>query len=327
MKKILVTGGGGYLGTVLVPQLLNKGYEVRVLDAFYFGNFLPFGEKNLEIIKGDIRREKTLSDSLEGTDEVIHLACLSNDPSSDIDPELTTEINYSAAINLIKLAREKGAKRFIYASSSSVYGLKSEDNVTEEIQVEPISLYSELKARVENYLLGINDGNFITTAVRSATICGYSHRMRLDLLVNILAVSALANGVIVIDGGDQVRANIHIRDISNFYTMLLEADPLLVNRQAFNINDSNSTVKEMAHRVQSIIDCKIEFSNKVDPRSYKLNDEKARRVLNFKNEFSIEQAILDIKKSFYEGRIRIDDINGYNIKKLLLLSLPFLKSY
>jgi nucleoside-diphosphate-sugar epimerase len=327
MKEILVTGGGGYLGTVLVPRLLKKGYNVRVLDTFYFGNFLPYDQKNLKVIKGDVRNEKTLSQSLKGVDSVIHLACLSNDPSSDIDPELTHEINYTAGINTIKQARESGVKRFIYASSSSVYGLKTEDNVTEDLPVEPISLYSELKARVENYLFGIKERTFITTAVRSATICGYSPRMRLDLLVNILAVSALANGTILVDGGDQVRANIHITDISDFYILLLEADPPLIHNQAFNINDSNSTVLEMAKKVQSVIKCKIEFSNKVDPRSYRLNDDKARKVLNFKNSFSVMQAITDIKKSFYEGRIRIDDTNCYNTRKLLLLSLPFLKTY
>jgi nucleoside-diphosphate-sugar epimerase len=327
LKKILVTGGGGYLGTVLVPQLLKKGYSVRVLDSFFFGNFLPYDHKNLEIVKGDIRNEKTAAASLKDIEYVIHLACLSNDPSSDIDPELTREINYTAAINLIKLSRESGVQRFIYASSSSVYGLKQEEKVTEDLPVNPISLYSELKIRVENFLFGIKDTNFTATAVRSATICGFSPRMRLDLLVNILTVSALANGAILLDGGDQVRANIHISDISNFYMMLVEADPALINNQAFNINDSNSSVLDMAKKVQSLIKCKIEYSNKVDPRSYKLNDDKARRVLGFKNNYSIDQAIKDIKRSFYEGRIRIDDINAYNIRKLLLLSLPFLKSY
>ncbi len=327
MKKILVTGGGGYLGTVLVPKLLKKGYNVRVLDSFFFGNFLPYDHKSLEIVKGDIRNEKIVAQSLKDIECVIHLACLSNDPSSDIDPELTKDINYIAGINLINLSRQSGVQRFIYASSSSVYGLKQEEKVTEDLPVEPISLYSELKIRVENYLFGLKDGNFTSTAVRSATICGFSPRMRLDLLVNILTVSALANGAITLDGGDQVRANIHIGDISNFYMMLVEAEHALVHNQAFNINDSNSSVLDMAKKVQSLIKCKLEYSNKIDPRSYKLDDTKARTVLGFKNIYSIEQAIKDIKKSFYEGRIRIDDINAYNIKKLLLLSLPLLKSY
>lgn len=327
MEKILVNGGGGYLGSILVPKLLAKGYQVRVLDTFYFGNFLPFEAENLEVIKGDIRDEKIVTGSLKGIDKVIHLACLSNDPSSDIDPELTREINYTANKNVIKLSREAGVKRFVYASSSSVYGLKTEDKVTEDLPVEPISLYSELKVRIEDFLFSIKDENFVTSAVRSATICGYSPRMRLDLLVNILTVSALANGKLFIDGGDQVRANIHISDISNFYITLLEADKQLIHNEAFNISDSNSTVLDMANKVQSLINCKIEYSDKVDPRSYKLNDDKARRVLKFKNNYSIERAILDIKKCFYEGRIRIDDINCYNTKKLLLLSLPFLKIY
>ncbi len=327
MERILVNGGGGYLGSILVPKLLAKGYHVRVLDTFYFGNFLPFEAENLEIIKGDIRNEKKVIESLKGIDKIIHLACLSNDPSSDIDPELTREINYKANKNVIKLAHETGVKRFIYASSSSVYGLKNEDKVTEDLPVEPISLYSELKVRMENFLFSIKDDNFTVSAVRSATICGYSPRMRLDLLVNILTVSALANGKLFIDGGDQVRANIHISDISNFYITLLNAGHSLIHNEAFNISDSNSTVIEMANKVQSLINCKIEFSDKMDPRSYKLNDDKARKILNFKNSYSIERAILDIKKSFFEGRIRIDDINCYNTKKLLLLSLPFLKTY
>jgi nucleoside-diphosphate-sugar epimerase len=327
LEKILVNGGGGYLGSVLVPKLIAQDYFVRVVDTFYFGNFLPFDTENLEVIKGDIRSEKTIADSLKDIDKVINLACLSNDPSSDIDPELTREINYTANKNVIKIAHDMGIKRYIYASSSSVYGLKTEDNVTEDLPVEPISLYSELKARIEDYLFSIKDDNFTTTAVRSATICGYSPRMRLDLLVNILTVSALANGRVTIDGGDQVRANIHIGDISNFYIMLLNAEHSLIHNEPFNISDSNSTVIDMAHRVQSLINCKIEYSEKIDPRSYKLNDDKARRILKFENCYSIDKAILDIKKSFFEGRIRIDDINNYNIKKLLLLSLPFLKTY
>jgi nucleoside-diphosphate-sugar epimerase len=327
MEKVLVTGGGGYLGTVLVPKLLDSGYSVRVLDTFFFGNFLPYDRKNLEIQKGDVRNEKTVQNCIKNVDYVIHLACLSNDPSSDIDPELTREINYTGSTNVIRLAKENGVKRFVFASSSSVYGLKLEEKVTEDLPVEPISLYSELKIRVEDFLFSIKDKNFTVTAVRSATICGYSPRMRLDLLVNILTVSAVANGKIVVDGGEQVRANIHIRDISDFYILLLKADSSLVSNQAFNVSDSNHTVLEMAHMVNSLIKCEIEFSNKVDPRSYKLNDDKARRLLDFKNKASINQAILDIKKCFYEGRIRIDDINCYNINKLLLLSLPFLKNY
>ena len=327
MKNILVTGGGGYLGTVLVPLLIKEGHSVRVLDSFFFGNLLPYSQEKLHIVKGDIRNEKTLFECLKGTDTVIHLACLSNDPSSDIDPELTKEINYTSSINLIKLSRESGVKRFIYASSSSVYGIKHEDEITEDLPVEPISLYSELKVRIEDFLFGLKDENFISTAVRSATICGYSPRMRLDLLVNILTVSALANGKIIIDGGEQIRANIHIQDISNFYSRLVSADKSLIHGQVFNINDTNSSVIDMAKKVQKIINCDVEYSHKVDPRSYKLNDNKARKILNFKNEHSIEKAILDIRKSFLEGRIRIDDVNCYNIKKLLLLSLPFLKSY
>lgn len=327
MKNILVTGGGGYLGTVLVPLLLKQGYSVRVLDSFFFGNFLPFNHEKLHVVKGDIRNIKTLSDCLKDIECVIHLACLSNDPSSDIDPELTREINYDSSVNLVKLSRESGIKRFIYASSSSVYGIKTEDEITEDLRVEPISLYSELKVRVEDFLFGLKDKNFTTTAVRSATICGYSPRMRLDLLVNILVVSALANGKIIIDGGEQIRANIHILDISNFYLSLISADSSLIHGEVFNLNDTNSSVIDMAKKVQSIIKCEIEYSHKVDPRSYRLNDSKARRILNFRNEHSIEKAILDIRKSFQEGRIRIDDVNCYNNKKLLLLSLPFLKSY
>jgi nucleoside-diphosphate-sugar epimerase len=327
LNKILVTGGGGYLGTVLVPLLLKKGHSVRVLDSFYFGNFLPYNQEKLHIVKGDIRNEKTLTECLKDVECVIHLACLSNDPSSDIDPEFTKEINYISSVNLIKLSHELGVKRFIYASSSSVYGIKHEDEITEDLPVEPVSLYSELKVRVEDFLLGLKDENFTATAVRSATICGYSPRMRLDLLVNILTVSALANSEIIIDGGEQIRANIHIQDISNFYLGLVSASQSLVRNQIFNINDTNASVIDMAKKVQSIIDCKIEYSHKVDPRSYRLNDNKARKILKFKNEYSINQAILDIRKSFHEGRIRIDDVNCYNIKKLLLLSLPFLKSY
>ena len=323
MKRILVTGGAGYLGSILVPKLLEMGNEVTVVDTCWFGNHLP-DHAHLRMYKGDIRDRKLIDEVLDNCDQVIHLACLSNDPMSDIDPELTKQINYDASLYLIKKAYEKKIERFIFASSSSVYGLKEEPEVTEDLPLEPISLYSELKARVEEELRSIDDDDFVSTYVRSATICGWSPRFRMDLLVNALTVSCLERGVIEVHGGNQVRANIHIRDVADFYIKLLDADRRTINRQAFNINDENSTVMAMAERIAAKFGCEITIAKLRDPRSYSLCDRKARRLLGFANRYSIDVAIEEIADAYNKGRIRTMDPNYYNIKKLMMYDLDSL---
>ena len=223
VKNILVTGGGGYVGTVLSQRLAEKGYTVKVLDNFMFGDYLD-GVDNLSKFKGDIRNKNLVIESLRNIDCVIHLAAISNDPCSELNPILTTQVNYEASKFLIKKSKEMSIKRFIFASSSSVYGVKEGSEVTEDLELEPITLYSELKGKTEEFLFSQGDDNFTVVAVRSATVCGYSPRMRLDTILNIFINCAYNKGKLFIEGGEQKRPLIHIDDIVRFYTELIEIE-------------------------------------------------------------------------------------------------------
>ena len=220
LKTIYVTGGGGYVGSCLVPALLKNGYKVKVLDLFLFGEHVlddVRNNPNLEIIKGDLRDRNVLRRTIPGSDAVIHLACISNDPSFELNPELGKSINYDAFLDLVDVSRESGVKRFIYASSSSVYGVKQEQNVTEELPLEPLTDYSRYKALCEDVLLEKRRKGFTVLILRPATVCGYSPRLRLDLTVNILTNHAINNRRITVFGGAQMRPNIHIADMVDVY--------------------------------------------------------------------------------------------------------------
>jgi len=324
MNKILITGGGGYLGSILTPYLLEIGYEIIVLDSFWYGNYLN-KHPNLEIVYGDLRNCELVDSILKRVDMVIHLACLSNDPCAEIDEDLTKQINYDASVELIKLSKKNKIKRFIYASSSSVYGIKDEPEVVETLSLEPISLYSKLKVEVEKVLFDNISDSFIGTAVRSATLCGYSPRMRFDLLVNILTATATTKGKLFIEGGQQVRANIHVNDISRFYHLLLEIGKDKINGEAFNVKDENYKVIDMAKKVQRIIPAEIEFVEKIDNRSYSLSDKKAREKLGFTLKYSIDQAIMDVFSAIKNKKANPDSISTYNIKTLKSIGLENLK--
>ena len=266
MKNILVTGGAGYVGTVLSKALVEDGYYVRVLDNFMFGDHLN-GIVNLEKIKGDIRDKEVIHNSLKDIDYVIHLAAISNDPCSELDHKITKQINYDASKYLIDKSKEMGVTRFIYASSSSVYGIKKESEVTEDLNLEPITLYSELKGKVEEYLFTKDTDEFIVAAVRSATVCGYSPRMRLDTILNIFINCAYNEGEIFIEGGDQKRPLIHIKDIVRFYSELLEYDSSKINGEVFNVSYDNYKIKIVAELVKNLTGCKINYKDITDPRS------------------------------------------------------------
>ena len=244
LKTILVTGGAGYVGAVLVPKLVRKGYRVKVVDLYLYGDHVLDeikGHANLVELKGDIRDKDLLNREMPGTDMVIHLACISNDPSYELDPGLGKSINYDAFIPLVKIAKQNGVKRFIYASSSSVYGIKQDAEVTEELSLEPLTDYSKYKALCEEVLLSEATDKFVPTVVRPSTVCGYSPRLRLDLTVNILTNHAINKGCITVFGGEQKRPNLHIEDMTDLYPFLLEQPGLENPQQGFQRGVPEST--------------------------------------------------------------------------------------
>ena len=223
MKRIFITGGAGYVGSVLVPYLISKGHIITVLDLMLYGETLK-KDKNLNIVKGDIRNVGLLKKTIPGNDIVIHLACISNDPSFELNPTLGKQINLDAFTPLVQISKNLGIKKFIYASSSSVYGVKKEKNVNEEMSLEPLTYYSKFKADCEKILFEYNSKDFSAVVLRPATVCGYSPRQRLDLVVNILTNLAYHNREITIFGGDQLRPNIHIQDMVRAYELFINED-------------------------------------------------------------------------------------------------------
>ena len=321
IETVLVTGGAGYVGSVLVPELLNKGYKVKVLDLYLYGEEVfdaIKGHRNLIHIKGDLRDTELLSNSLEGCDAVIHLACISNDPSFELDKELGKSINYDAFIDLVKISKSVGVKRFVYASSSSVYGIKDIPNVTEDLNLEPLTDYSKYKAMCEEVLLKETEPGFTSLIVRPATVCGYSPRLRLDLAVNILTNHAVTNREIKVFGGKQMRPNIHIKDMVNFYLNSLDWDDVQINGKIYNVGYHNHTVSQIADIVKGVIgdDVKIVTTPTDDNRSYHVSSEKIKQELGFKPKFSIEHAVKDLNRQFISGKIVNSMTNNkyYNIR-------------
>lgn len=325
-KNIFITGGAGYVGSALVPSLLEKGCNVTVYDLFLYGDTLP-EHKNLKKIKGDIRNKETLINAAKGSDAFIHLACISNDPSFDLDPELGKSINYDAFPNIIEAVKQSGVKRLIIASSTSQYGVKPLDvQVTEETLAEPITDYAKYKIECEKLLssAGLKDIDFVI--VRPATICGYAPRLRLDLSVNILTINALVNKKIKIFGGEQLRPNINIKDMVRVYETLLTAPSEKINKQAFNAGLQNLSIREIAELVKKILndpEIKFEVTPNDDKRSYHVNSEKIKNVLGFEFKYNVEDAIKSIKEAYEQGKIK-DGLNNplyHNIKQMQLLNL------
>lgn len=327
-KTILVTGGAGYVGAVLVPKLLKKGYHVKVLDLYIYGDDVLDSVKNhphLEQIKGDMRDLKLLDKSFKGCDVVIHLACISNDPSFDLDPQLGKSINYDCFLPMVQIAKKHKVKRFIYASSSSVYGIKDTFDVTEDLPLKPLTDYSKYKAMCEDDLLKEAADDFIVTILRPATVCGYSPRLRLDLTVNILTNHAINKREITVFGGDQTRPNIHIEDITDLYTYLLELPDEKVHKKIYNAGYENHSVKDIALMVQSVIgdDVPIKIVPTDDNRSYHVSSKKIKKELNFEPQHTIEQAIVDLKKAFDAKKIpnAMTDDRYYNIRTMKAVHL------
>jgi len=324
VKNILVIGGAGYVGTHLVSELIKKKYSVTVFDLFIYGNFLE-KNNNLDIIKGDIRDLKLLGSVIKNFDCVIHLACISNDPSFDLNPQLGKSINFDPFEDLIKVCKNEGIKRFIYASSSSVYGVKLEKDVDENSSLEPLTDYSKYKALCEDILLKYNNKDFTCCVVRPATVCGYSKRQRLDLVVNILTNLAYNKGEISVYGGEQLRPNINIKDMSNVYLFLINQPKQLISGEVFNIGFENYSVNTLCNLVIRNIKHKvlIKHLKSEDNRSYHISSKKIQKKLGFKNHFNIEDAIKELVNIF-KKKILIDPLNNeiyFNIKRMKSLGL------
>lgn len=313
--KVLVTGGAGFVGSLLVPALLERGHEVSVIDWFLYGDPLA-AHPRLHKRQRDIR-EIDWMDNLG--DAVIHLACISNDPSFELNPELGTSVNYDATLRLVERANNGGVRRFIYASSSSVYGVKPDGvDVTEDLALEPLTDYSRFKADCEKAVLCAQSPEFTATVIRPATLCGYAPRLRLDLIVNILTANAVHRREIPVFGGAQRRPNLHIKDMVRAYLAVLDAPPELVAGQVFNVGAENATVLELAECVQAICGGELKVTETNDPRSYMVNSEKIKRVLGFVPDYTIEEAILELRHAMLAGQVpdAMTDPRYYNIKQM-----------
>lgn len=323
LRRVLVTGGAGYVGSVLVPKLLQAGFDTTVIDLYLYGDDVLASVKGnslLKEVKGDIRNLELMRKLCAETDAVIHLACISNDPSFELNPTLGKSINYDATVQLIHLAKEAGVNRFIYASSSSVYGVKKEENVTEELPLKPLTDYSKFKAMCEEVLLKEQTLHFVPVVLRPATVCGYSPRLRLDLTVNILTCHAVLKGKITVFGGVQKRPNIHIEDVSDLYVNLLRYPDNKVAGGIFNAGYENHSLMQLAEIVKEVVGGKvtIDVAPTDDIRSYHICSEKILRELGFEPRHTIAEAVADLKAAFAQGQIQnaMSDSRYYNIKKM-----------
>lgn len=303
--KFLVTGGCGFKGHVLVPKLLKRGYQVTVLDTVWFGNFLE-PHPLLTVIKGDVRDIEAID--LDGVDGIIHLSSIANDPCGDLDPKLTWEVSALATMQLADKARRKGVRRFIYASSGSVYGIKDELQVTEDLELKPISEYNKTKMVGERVLLSYSD-DMVVQIVRPATVCGVSPRMRLDVSVNMLTMQALSKGKITVFGGAQTRPNIHIDDITDVYLHLIDHPEVT---GVYNAGFENISILDIANLVKKHVPVDIVVTESNDPRSYRVNSDKLLAT-GFRPKKSVEDAVLEIIAKYRAGELKDED-HFYNLK-------------
>ena len=326
-KKVLVTGAGGYVGSMLTPKLLDAGFQVLAFDTYWYGQrvFETYvNHRNLTIIKGDIRDILLLKEVMQGVWAVIHLACISNDPSFDLNPDLGKSINLDAFEPLVKTSSDLGVERFIYASSSSVYGVKEEDEVTEELSLEPMTDYSRFKMICEDILLSYGSDNFVPTILRPATVCGYSARQRLDLSVNILTLHALTKRSITVFGGSQQRPNIHIKDMVGAYLCVLNGKISEIKNEIYNVGTENLSINDIANLVSLKTKVmNIERFATDDLRSYRVNSNKFIKRFNFIFKNSVSDAVDELIFAFKDGRLKNPSENPlyYNIRRMKELGL------
>ena len=326
-KHVLVTGGTGYVGSLLVPQLIDLGYQVTAYDTMYFGDASLFRpHPKLKVIQGDIRDTAKLAQALKGVDAVINLACISNDASFELDEQLSTTINLDAFEPMVIAAKKAGVKRFIYASSSSVYGVSESPDVTEEHPLLPLTLYNKYKGMCEPLLWKHQSPEFVCVVIRPATLCGYAPRQRLDLSVNILTNHAINAGKITVFGGSQKRPNLHVQDMCDLYKLLLEVADDKIAGQTFNAGFQNLSIMEIALIAKRVVqeefpdkgDIPIVTTPTDDIRSYHVNSDKITRVLGFRPKRNIEDAVRDLCKAFKAGKLpnSMQDTSYFNVRRL-----------
>ncbi|MBP2294299.1 NAD-dependent epimerase/dehydratase family protein [Azospirillum rugosum] len=326
LKNVLITGGAGYVGNVLVPRLLAAGYNVLVYDIFYFGQGILPAHPNLRIVEGDVRDTAKLAGCMTGIDAVLHLACIANDPSFDLDPALSKSINFDCFEPMVVAAKAAGVRRFVYCSSSSVYGVSEQPNVTEEHPLVPLTDYNKYKGMCEPLLFRHQAPGFTCVTIRPATVCGYSPRTRLDLSVNILTNHAVNNGKITVFGGEQMRPNLHIQDMVTAYETLLEAPDEKIAGEIFNCGYQNLKIREIAEIAKQVVE--TEFPDRApitivttpsdDLRSYHINSDKITRVLGYRPRHTVEDAVRDLCQAFKAGKLpdSLTDDRYFNVRTM-----------
>jgi len=326
-SRVFVTGGAGYIGSVLIPRLLGRGYHVTSYDICYYGdNFLPKNNPNLQVIRGDIRYTAKLANAVVDHEAFIGLACISNDASFELDERLSTSVNLDAFEPMVIAAKKAGVRRFIFASSSSVYGVSDKPDVTEEHSLVPLTLYNKYKGMCEPRLFKHTDASFVGVVFRPATVCGYAPRQRFDLSVNILTNHAVNNGKITVFGGEQMRPNLHILDYCDAVQVLLDAPDENIANEVFNVGYQNMSIMDIALLVKRVVEQEFPKNGEIgiiktpsdDKRSYHINSDKIRRVLGYTPKRTIEEAVRDLCRAFKDGRFTnsmADDIY-YNVRRM-----------
>lgn len=325
--SVLVTGGAGYAGSLLVPQFLRSGYTVTVYDTCFFGSdFLPKDNPKFSLVEGDIRDVGKLAEAFDGIECVVSLACISNDASFELDENLSTSINLDAFEPMVLAAKKAGVKRFVYASSSSVYGVSEHPDVAEDHPLVPLTLYNKYKGMCEPLLLKHTDDSFTGVIFRPATLCGSAPRQRLDLSVNILTNHAVNNNKITVFGGGQMRPNLHVQDYCDAVELLMTAPSEKIQKQIFNIGFQNTSIADLALLVKKVVEQEfpekapigIETAPSNDNRSYHINSDKVTRVLGFRPKKAIEDAVRDLCAAFKQGKLpdSMNDDRYFNVKRL-----------
>jgi len=323
--NVIVTGGAGYVGAMLIPALLDRGYNVTSLDLMIYGDQVLEQHPSLRIVKGDLRDTELLEELMPSVDLVLHLACISNDPSFELNPSMGKEINLDAFRPLVEIAKKNGVKRFIYASSSSVYGVKEVNDVSEDMSLEPLTDYSKFKAECEAILNEYQSDEFTTVTIRPATVCGYSPRQRLDVVVNILTNLAYHKRKISIFGGEQLRPNIHIKDMVRAYLAVIDAPKEKVAGEVFNAGYENHSVNDLGKTVVEVIgdDVAVEHVPTDDNRSYHVSSKKIKNALGFEPKHTIKEAVEDLRMAFESGKLDnpLENEMYFNIKRMQSINL------